>query len=571
LADTTQPDFADRDFTDVTATFQALSPLDQEAFKTELGQLSQFLRAEGDTELAMSYLTQVPENWSESRRARATMVLYYDNMALANFNAIYEHLSSQIQRWQDWYPSVPDDVTSKGNLLHIYGQLLVRKDKIDQALAYFNQAEMLFYSVDENHTSIWTIQVIIGEAYLKAGYYRKSLEYLEKALEIFPEARKGDARSYLAGLLAKATLQTDGKEKALAVIADYLAKPIDPRQDYFLYFSLVHLEVLRQFPYTMNFLELASETYKLAETINNADYLKDATAHLGYALYKEGNIEESIDLLERAISGESDIRDNAALDAFRVLSLSYAFIGQYDQAYEALQTYIELDKRRQTLLKEQSLESLAVEYDLLRAENAADRAQLEMKIIQERTEATEQFDSLLNIFIVILVLISSALLFALLAIRQKNKQLAILSTQDPLTRAGNRHAMMQWVDKHQPKTVSLVDIDHLKYYNDEMGHAEGDRLIKTVVDAFRIEAKHTEFSFFRIGGDEFVLLSKTASVTEIASALTRCEQHLHEKGFYKSGLSFGACSQQAEQSFSQMLSEADTKMYQMKTEKRLNR
>jgi diguanylate cyclase (GGDEF)-like protein len=50
-----------------------------------------------------------------------------------------------------------------------------------------------------------------------------------------------------------------------------------------------------------------------------------------------------------------------------------------------------------------------------------------------------------------------------------------------------------------------MDLDNFKTVNDTLGHAIGDLVLKTVVDAIHTQIRNTDF-LARIGGDEFAIL-----------------------------------------------------------------
>lgn len=58
----------------------------------------------------------------------------------------------------------------------------------------------------------------------------------------------------------------------------------------------------------------------------------------------------------------------------------------------------------------------------------------------------------------------------------------------------------------RPLSLLIVDVDHFKSINDRFGHAEGDKVLKSVA-AVLIETVGTEKQVFRIGGEEFAILS----------------------------------------------------------------
>jgi diguanylate cyclase (GGDEF)-like protein len=68
----------------------------------------------------------------------------------------------------------------------------------------------------------------------------------------------------------------------------------------------------------------------------------------------------------------------------------------------------------------------------------------------------------------------------------------------------------------------LLDIDHLKRVNQELGHPAGDRALKHVVQVLKMELKREE-PLLRVGGEEFVLILRqpVGAAWERADALRR--------------------------------------------------
>jgi diguanylate cyclase (GGDEF)-like protein len=95
----------------------------------------------------------------------------------------------------------------------------------------------------------------------------------------------------------------------------------------------------------------------------------------------------------------------------------------------------------------------------------------------------------------------------------RESQLAELARTDPLTGLANVRALRARLDEEvkrarryrTPLACVMVDMDHLKPINDELGHAAGDLAIAAVADVIRRELRETDFGA-RYGGDEFVVL-----------------------------------------------------------------
>ena len=162
-----------------------------------------------------------------------------------------------------------------------------------------------------------------------------------------------------------------------------------------------------------------------------------------------------------------------------------------------------------------------------------------------------------------------------LAIMQQERQLLERSAYiDQLTNLGNRGGLDRHVDqlwrKGEPFTCAYIDIDHLKHCNDIFGHAEGNRYILRICRTLSETMEHDEL-LFRIGGDEFVLVSPTTSETELEQRLERVRADLIEatsdgKAPMIASFSFGCSSVDplAGDTRRQMTMDADRKMYRYK-------
>lgn len=162
-----------------------------------------------------------------------------------------------------------------------------------------------------------------------------------------------------------------------------------------------------------------------------------------------------------------------------------------------------------------------------------------------------------------------------LAVLQQERQMLERSAYiDSLTNLGNRGGLDRHVNqlwrKGAPFTCAYIDIDHLKHCNDKFGHAEGNRYILGICRALTEAMEHDEM-LFRIGGDEFVLVSPTTGEAELEQRLERTRTDLVEatsddKAPMIASFSFG-CSHVdplAGDTRRQMTMDADRKMYRYK-------
>jgi diguanylate cyclase (GGDEF)-like protein len=79
------------------------------------------------------------------------------------------------------------------------------------------------------------------------------------------------------------------------------------------------------------------------------------------------------------------------------------------------------------------------------------------------------------------------------------------------------------------KWLAVVDIDHFKRVNDQFGHVYGDEVLLVIANIMRSSFR-AEDRVFRFGGEEFVVLLRSATLDEAKKALWRfraaVEQHV---------------------------------------------
>ena len=87
-----------------------------------------------------------------------------------------------------------------------------------------------------------------------------------------------------------------------------------------------------------------------------------------------------------------------------------------------------------------------------------------------------------------------------------------LSLTDSLTGASNSRHFYAIVEAEinrlkrtqRPFTIAYIDADNFKTINDTFGHAEGDQVIKAIVDTLKARTRNTDL-VARLGGDELAL------------------------------------------------------------------
>jgi len=149
--------------------------------------------------------------------------------------------------------------------------------------------------------------------------------------------------------------------------------------------------------------------------------------------------------------------------------------------------------------------------------------------------------------------------------------LEVLTLSDPLTGLGNRRALERELARTMLRSRRLdhalsllyLDVDDLKLVNDRFGHASGDETLRALGRAARQCSRDGPDSGYRVGGDEFVLI--VLADREGAERLAkRIHDVFRERSPHQSRLSTGVVEWDGALSASELLSEADRRMYRNK-------
>ena len=162
--------------------------------------------------------------------------------------------------------------------------------------------------------------------------------------------------------------------------------------------------------------------------------------------------------------------------------------------------------------------------------------------------------------------ISICYLFMYLALEQMYTKI------DPVTKLHNRGVYDKTLKKYSGKkrtlTAVMFDLNHLKLVNDRYGHDAGDAYLL----AFGQTARKALSSFgeiFRIGGDEFCLLSWKTGPEKLLPALRELQSRKKcdpEFGDQPLDFAYGIAQQLPGEDGSETVSRADHEMYMNKKE-----
>ncbi len=164
--------------------------------------------------------------------------------------------------------------------------------------------------------------------------------------------------------------------------------------------------------------------------------------------------------------------------------------------------------------------------------------------------------------------------------KKEVEMLESISTIDKATGLKNRQiardVLEDFIKSKTPCHVIFVDMDGLKMVNDVYGHAEGDFYIQSV--AFVLSEIFSDEIISREGGDEFLIVGEGENHYIFTEKTVRAFQRISEisKKYnkeYSTSISYGIIFVDAQNSLTaeEIISNADSKMYEFKKSRKLER
>lgn len=104
-----------------------------------------------------------------------------------------------------------------------------------------------------------------------------------------------------------------------------------------------------------------------------------------------------------------------------------------------------------------------------------------------------------------------------------------------------------------------MDVNGLHEVNNKFGHKVGDQMLQIVAGALLQEFPYKQV--FRIGGDEFVVISEDADANECALKMGRVAQQVESHDYY---IAYGIAHRENEIGADRIAQEADERMLENK-------
>ncbi|MEX0916386.1 MAG: diguanylate cyclase [Wenzhouxiangellaceae bacterium] len=159
---------------------------------------------------------------------------------------------------------------------------------------------------------------------------------------------------------------------------------------------------------------------------------------------------------------------------------------------------------------------------------------------------------------------------------RQHRQLDVMANRDPLTGIGNRRALRRELAARTEAAriggdsagLAVIDLDHFKDVNDRHGHDAGDQVLVDLAGIVNDTMRASD-SFYRFGGEEFVLTMPGTSTEGMALALDKLQAAIRERLRAPDDgavtVSIGATGLNVGENAGQWLSRADRALYAAKS------
>ena len=144
---------------------------------------------------------------------------------------------------------------------------------------------------------------------------------------------------------------------------------------------------------------------------------------------------------------------------------------------------------------------------------------------------------------------------------------------DPVTETFNRQAYEVFIPRlleearknKTPLTISVLDLDGFKKYNDVNGHDAGDQLLKKIGESWEKLIRKTDY-LLRYGGDEWVMAFRNTTKKQFEeNILPKVRQIVEENGL---GISIGTSQLKNDDDPRTLFIRADAEMYKDKNSRK---
>lgn len=141
--------------------------------------------------------------------------------------------------------------------------------------------------------------------------------------------------------------------------------------------------------------------------------------------------------------------------------------------------------------------------------------------------------------------------------------MTINSSRDPLTNLYDRRTYLEDLSRYQDVVngVIMIDMNELKFVNDNYGHQTGDEALVSLAKIFESSIDQSIMCAYRVSGDEFTILMFQGKIEQLDEVVTTIREKMRE-GKYTAAIGTCFIDKRADEiSFQEALRKAEELMY----------
>ncbi|WP_421246184.1 diguanylate cyclase [Aeromonas sanarellii] len=367
----------------------------------------------------------------------------------------------------------------------------------------------------------------IANAYRRMGLYERAESYFK---ELEHDYRVLGDREHLVDIHSQQGLlyiETEEYDKALPLMAEAEIYYLGQQQEGMLAWSRVEMAtlLLKQGKTAQAMAKLEQVKTQLLRG-KGADSVTLGHWHLIMAtaldaMDRPAEAQRHLDEAEPIFAREQNLRFLARVNEVRARVLERQ--GRIQEALASLKTFVQTRQALELRLREQRSLQMRFEFDLARKE-------LENQTLRSRQQLQEEKLKQLQERRYWQYLVVTLLVMGILVVHQRGRtrKMQRLAMTDELTGIHNRRQIQakgrKWFtqarEEGKPLSVLLLDVDHFKRVNDQLGHQVGDRVLTAVAQCIEEQLRSLD-RVGRNGGEEFLVLLPDTRLDEAAEVAER--------------------------------------------------
>jgi diguanylate cyclase (GGDEF)-like protein len=369
-----------------------------------------------------------------------------------------------------------------------------------------------FWKRNNDETGRIAAAQMLSQIYRDSGEYAEALRLIDETIANYSRERGAIGQSI--GHYTRGTILIDKQDYSSAKLALVESRRLgqvagDATSVAFADMKLcdAHIRMARYSQARLD-CDAALATFRAT---NDQMMVRETLGHVAELELAMQRAPQALAAIELASPGAA--RQTLTLPVLLTRARARAGVGQWREAMLDFEEHFERSRASFLALEAQRAAVLRVRFDLARTRDRADNLEAANALQRAELAHTRSRAKWLT-WVALASCLSVALLgYILVARRRHQRELLQLATQDELTSLLNRRAILErgaaLLSRAQAERstlcVCVIDIDHFKRINDQLGHRGGDAVLRSFAAEAQRVLRQTDV-VARYGGEEFLVL-----------------------------------------------------------------